>query len=201
MPAVPRETAVAVDTGLAAHMTGMTTIEGKTAAQHIADATVSARAQAESFERSDTDGFLSQWASGLSAQESSAKAELAAAGGTIETQALFLLDGTVASTHEIHGQYGYSWVLNDIAAEALGRRFLSTSGARKGQRRYDADRAKGVTLGTIRVPGYVTMSGADGARGLGGCLSVHVVTLPRVDALMAGEFTVLATDDGPTDDR
>jgi len=182
-------------------MTGMTTIEGKTAAQHIADATVSARAQAESFERSDTDGFLSQWASGLSAQESSAKAELAAAGGTIETQALFLLDGTVASTHEIHGQYGYSWVLNDIAAEALGRRFLSTSGARKGQRRYDADRAKGVTLGTIRVPGYVTMSGADGARGLGGCLSVHVVTLPRVDALMAGEFTVLVTDCGPTSDR
>jgi len=41
-------------------MMGMTTIEGKTAAQHIADATVSARRQAESFERSDTDGFLSQ---------------------------------------------------------------------------------------------------------------------------------------------
>ncbi len=190
-----------MDTCAAAHMMGMTTIEGKTSAQHIADATVSARRQAESFERSDTDGFLSQWAGGLSAQESSAKAELAAAGGTIETQALFLLDGTVASTHEIRGQYGYSWLLNDTAAEALGRRFLSTSGARKGQRRYDADRAKGVTLGTIRVPGYVTMSGADGARGLGGCLSVHVVTLPRVDALMAGEFTVLAPDSGPGSDR
>jgi len=66
---------------------------------------------------------------------------------------LFLLDGTVASTHETHGQYGYSWVLNDTAAAALGRRFLSTSNARKGQRRYDADRSKGVTLGTIRVPG------------------------------------------------
>jgi len=201
LPAVPRETAVAVDTGLAAHMTDMTTIEGKTSAQHSADATVSAHRQAESIERSDTDGFLSQWANGLSAQESSAKAELAAAGGMIETQALFLLDGTVASTHEIHGQYGYSWVLNDTAAAALGRRFLSTSGARKGQRRYDADRSKGVTLGTIRVPGYVTMSGADGARGLSGCLSVHVVTLPRVDSLMAGEFTVLATDCGPTSDR
>jgi len=75
------------------------------------------------------------------------------------------------------------------------------SSARKGQRRYDADRSKGVTLGTIRVPGYVTMGGADGARGLSGCLSVHVLTLPRVDALMAGEFTVLATDSGPTSDR
>ena len=112
-----------------------------------------------------------------------------------------LLDGTVASTHETHGQYGYSWVLNDTAAAALGRRFLSTSNARKGQRRYDADRSKGVTLGTIRVPGYVTMAGADGARGLGGALSVHVVTLPRVDALMAGEFTVLAPDIGPGSDR
>jgi len=201
LPAVPRETAVVVDTGAAAHIVGMTTIEGKTSAQHTADATNSARARSESIERSDTDGFLSQWASGLSAQESSAKAELAAAAGMVETQALFLLDGTVASTHETRGQYGYSWVLNDTAAEALGRRFLSTSGARKGQRRYDADRSKGVTLGTIRVPGYVTMSGADGARGLGGCLSVHVVTLPRVDSLMAGEFTVLATDSGPTSDR
>jgi len=45
------------------------------------------------------------------------------------------------------------------------------------------------------------MSGADGARGLGGCLSVHVVTLPRVDSLMAGEFTVLAPDSGPGSDR
>lgn len=132
-----------MDTFPAAHIFGMTTIEGKTAAQHTADATVSARAQAESFERSDTDGFLSQWASGLSAQESSAKAELAAAGGMIETQALFLLDGTVASTHETRGRYGYSWVLNDTAAAVLGRRFLSTSSARKGQQRYDADRSKG----------------------------------------------------------
>lgn len=45
------------------------------AAAHRAEA-------AASFERCDTDGFLSQWASGLSGQLADRKADIAAAGGT-----------------------------------------------------------------------------------------------------------------------
>lgn len=147
----------------------------------------------DSFERSDTDGFLSQWASGLSAQKARLEADLLEAGGLMETTALFNLDGTVASTHQGYGQWGVYWVLNDEAAARFGKRFFSPSKAKKAQRRYDTDRDKGFTEGRIRVAGYVDFKGANAT-------SVRAYTLPRVDAMKAGEYEVLTADSGPDRD-
>lgn len=191
---------VAADGHRAAHILGMT-ITDRTAADHLADAADAERRRSESIERCDTDGVLTQWANGLDAQKSRDMAELAAAGGMIDMSALFLLDGTLAATRQTRGRYGWSWVLTDTAAEALGRRFLSTSRARSGQRRYDSDRTKGVTIGALRVPGRVVLTCPDGATGLSGCTSVSVATVAQSDALAEGRYTVLATDTGPGADR
>lgn len=154
-----------------------------------------AAAEAErhaSWERSDTDGFVSQAASGIMAAKYRAEAQLAEDGGLMEYRVPFLLDGTVASTHLGHGQYGAYWVLNDHAAKVIGKRFLNESEAYEAKRRYNANAKKGVHFGTIRVKGYVTLSG--GGKGTGGMSSVRPVTLPIIDDLKAGNYTVVAVD-------
>lgn len=148
-----------------------------------------------SFERCDTDGFLSQWASGITGQLNSLKADLARNFGLIEIDALFNLDGTVASTHNADGQYGEYWVLNDDAAERFGKRFFSPSKANSAAKRSAADRKKGFTIGTVRVAGYAKTWAPAGARGLGGCTQVSVRTFPVVDELRVGNYEVLSTDD------
>jgi hypothetical protein len=173
--------------------------EREAAAQaHEAKARAAEEERAASFERCDTDGFVSQWASGLTAAKERIAADLARTGGLRDRDALFLLDGTLASTHEASGDYGLYWVLNDEAAAKLGRRFLSTSNARKGATRYRNDEKKGVRVGTIRVRHYADLSG--GGRGLGGACSVAAVARPDVDALKRGDFEVVTTDNGPGED-
>ena len=70
-----------------------TKIEGKTAAEWREEAEMAHRAKEESFERCDTDGFLSQWAHGLHSQLAHAKAKLADNGGMATKPALFNLKG------------------------------------------------------------------------------------------------------------
>lgn len=144
-----------------------------------------------SFDRCDTDGFLSQWASRLSAQKHRAQAALIDDGGTIETLAVFTLDGQIASAHQGFGQYGEYWVLNDAAAEVYGKRFFSPSKARPGVA-YRNDRAKGFVFGFIRVAAYVKVAGS--GTGLGGLYSAQVVTLPVVEDLKSGNYVVVSTD-------
>lgn len=163
-----------------------------TAQEHREAANASRKRQAESFERSDTDGFLSQWASDLTAREHEAWASLLEDDGMIVTQALFDLDGNVASTHSAYGQYGRYWVLNDSAAERYGKRFFSPSNAQNPEREWKNNRAKGFTLGLISVEGYVDIA-ANGT-GLSGAASAHIVVRPVVDRLKSGEYRVLTTD-------
>jgi hypothetical protein len=67
-----------------------------------------------SFQRSDTDGFLSQWASGLSAARDRLQADIVEAGGLHRFPALFDLDGRYIPARVIEGQWGKRWmVLND----------------------------------------------------------------------------------------
>lgn len=155
------------------------------------------RCAAESFERSDTDGFLSQWASGITARKLRAQADLAEAGGMIEIEALFNLDGTVASTHYGYGQYGPYWRLNDVATAHYGKRFLNPSKARKAATRKRNMQAKGFTVGTIKVRGYVDIVGS--GTGLSGCASAQVATLPVVDDLREGRYEIVGTDTDDTD--
>jgi len=168
------------------------TYKGKTPDQWRAAAEQSYRNADESFERSDTDGFLSQWASGCLAAEYLASARLAEQDGLIEVQALFNLDGTIASTHcGYNEQYRRDyWVLNDDAAARYGRRFYNPSGAKKAATRNANDRKKGFTVGKIRVAGYVTLAGE---------VTVHAVTRPVVDDLRSGAYDIIAAEDDTVD--
>lgn len=163
-----------------------------TAQEHREAAAAATRAAQESFERSDTDGFLSQWASGLTAQKHRAEAALIEAGGVIEALVLFDVDGNIASTHQGFSQYGEYWVLNDAAAEKYGKRFFSPSKAFRPGVAYRNDRAKGFVFGYVEVAGYVEI--VSSGTGLSSFASARVVTAPSVEALKAHDFKVVATD-------
>lgn len=64
-------------------------LDGKTEQEWREASYKSMEAKEESFDRCDTDGFLSQWAHGLSSVLSQTKAEIAANGGMAEFPALF----------------------------------------------------------------------------------------------------------------
>lgn len=166
--------------------------EGMTAADHRAAASASYKEKARSEYDSDTDGFLSQWASGLNAQEHLAWADLLDNGGKTRMRVLMNLDGTVASTHLHYGQYGASWVLNDEAAARFGKRFLNESEAASAARRRATMAKKGFTFGTIEVDGYVTTSGS--GTGLSGAASVRVVTVADLDKVKAGDYKIIIAD-------
>lgn len=76
------------------------------ARQHEQDA-------AESFDRCDTDGFLSQWASGVNAAKARVEADVIEAGGVATFWRLRLetLDGEPVRAKLIDGRYGECWAL------------------------------------------------------------------------------------------
>lgn len=76
--------------------------------------------RADSFERCDTDGFLSQWASGLTAQHRSAEARLLEDGGVAEFITLFDLDGNWVPSRLVEGKYGTSWMVLDETGKRTG---------------------------------------------------------------------------------
>lgn len=69
------------------------------------------QAAADSFDRCDTDGFLSQWASGITAQLKRREADVLEAGGVHEFACLTDLDGNWVPSKLIDGRYGLCWAL------------------------------------------------------------------------------------------
>lgn len=80
------------------------------------------RAQ-ESFERCDTDGFLSQWASDLNGRTNLLKAEVIENGGKATFVGLYEGSRRVAAK-EIQTNYGTTWILSDEEASKFGRKFV-----------------------------------------------------------------------------
>lgn len=113
----------------------------------------------ESFERCDTDGFLSQWASGRMAGLKRLEADIAEAGGMWEFPALFDLEGNLVPAKQVEGQYGMSWKLLDDRGWCAG--WFNPSKARSDdvQRRNNAK--KGYYIGTVRVPAFADMVGTN----------------------------------------
>lgn len=166
------------------------TFKGKTAAEWRAMATRSQRQKAESWERSDTDGFMTQWASDVCSREYLTCADLIEQGGMTEMQVPFV-DGKVASTDYREGQYGWYWLLTVEAARVTGSRFFTPSKADKSATRRKNNAKKGVTMGTIRVKGDVVMHGNR--------YHVSPYIVADEDALRAGEYEVISTDNDTTD--
>jgi hypothetical protein len=122
--------------------------------QQAADAR---RRSFESFERSDTDGFLSQWASDTVAREYDAWASLAENGYKAEFDALFDLDGNLLDAFETEGKFGMYWLIRKPGG---GVEFFTASSARKGATRLKNDRRKGYTVGTVLMDAYVKLTGS-----------------------------------------
>lgn len=75
----------------------------------------------ESFQRCDTDGFLSQWALGIGAQKNRLQAGIEEAGGVSEFAALFDVEtGERVAAKLIDGRFGLCWALCDEAGEFIG---------------------------------------------------------------------------------
>lgn len=88
----------------------------KQASEHYAKAE-------ESFQRSDTDGFLSQWANTITAQKKEVQAIIEENGGKYEFPALFDGDRRV-DAKKIRGRFGFVWLLSDEEEERYGRKFI-----------------------------------------------------------------------------
>lgn len=138
--------------------------------QRAADAR---RGAAESWERSDTDGALSQWASGLSAREYDAWAELAENDYQAEFPALFDTDGNLLDAREVETRYGWAWLIRNPDGTIS---WFNPSQARKGATRLKNDKAKGYTIGTVIMDAYADLAG-------GSIMSVSVVVRPCPGAL------------------
>ena len=136
--------------------TSTPTYDGLTADQWRAKATESRQRSYDSFQRSDTDGFLSQWASDSVAREYDLCARLAEADGMWEFVAVFDLDGNLVPAVQRQNQWGYYWCIYDNP-ECKGRpvAFFTESKARKAATRNRNNAKKGYTIGLIRARGRV----------------------------------------------
>jgi hypothetical protein len=131
------------------------------------------RAQAaESFERCDTDGFLSQWASGLSAQRAALQAEIVRSGGRAQFRGLYLGDEripAVPAQRMWEGQTSYHWRLAPEAEARFGRRYIPRATSRGPGR---IMKALGLSERAEMAPAYAAVRGS--GTGLSGCASAYV---------------------------
>lgn len=84
----------------------------------------------DSFDRCDTDGFLSQWSSGLNAQLCRAKAEIAENGGVMPFEVLLEVDNGNRRVNAklVNGQFGAVWLLSEAEEGYFGRKFIPFAG-------------------------------------------------------------------------
>lgn len=131
----------------------------KTASDYRAEATQHEQNALDSFERCDTDGFLSQWASGLNAEKARVNARLAENGGKAEFPALFTLRGELVAAKLIPTQYGTAWgVLATDDPESEIVKWVGAFPARK-----STMEKKGYREGRVLAPAYTKISGSSTA--------------------------------------
>jgi len=124
------------------------------AATMRANAQQSRAADVESFERCDTDGFLSQWGHRSMASEYEAKASLIESHGRAEFPAIFTPGGELIDATRVQSQFGgWRWRTAD-------RRYLNQSAAKSAERRAATNLASGFVLGTISDAAYVELAGS-----------------------------------------
>jgi hypothetical protein len=137
------------------------------AAQHRADA-------AESFERCDTDGFVTQAASGLNAQKDDMAARIADAGGVwrFERVVLARLDGSAVDARVVSTKYGERWRVDADDAWLPYMPARESTLARRGY--YER-------VETAVAPAAAIHWSPPGARGFSGLTSVQTIII-RTDA-------------------
>lgn len=142
---------------------------------------------AESWERSDTDGFLSQWASGISSSLALTKADICDAQGLDQFTGLFEGTRRVRAkqvTFQDKFTHGTKtlWLLDD--SEDFGRKWIPV-GARS-----RVQKTLGLTERSEVAPAWACTAG--GGTGLAGCSSVFVKTFRTGDEW--GQDAILVED-------
>lgn len=105
----------------------------------------------DSWDRSDTDGFLSQWAGNVMGGKYIALAGIAEDGGTIVISALFDLNGKFVPARLVDTAYGCSWGLIDSEDPERFSGWFNPSNAKNESRRIANNAKKGFYIGSIRV--------------------------------------------------
>ncbi len=118
-----------------------------------AEATQHDRDAFDSFERCDTDGFLSQWASRLTADKKRLEADLIEAGGVMTILGPVTADGEPVRFKTVDTRYGRKWLVlddNDDAVAWLDPYAVNLSTYRK----------KGYNLGRYEVKAIAKIAGS-----------------------------------------
>ena len=132
------------------------------------------RRKEESFQRCDTDGFLSQWAHGINARQDDRNADILRAGGTAVFPALFDLQGRRVKARIVNTKYGRRWCVLDADGNAVA--WIAV-----GPKQAWTTIKHGFVEGFERAPAKARISAPAGATGLGGAASCYVETV-RTDA-------------------
>jgi hypothetical protein len=96
----------------------------------LAQSAAQDRARAESFERCDIDGFVSQWAHGINADKARMEVQILRNGGYAQFWVLLDADDNVIADrmHWFQNQYSFAWQgkwrLGDDDAAKYGRRWV-----------------------------------------------------------------------------
>lgn len=128
----------------------------KTAAEWLELAEQSARTSRESFERSDTDGFLSQWANDSMSRMYRSLAELAKDGGMAEFVVLATAEGVeIEGARQVETSYGFSWVHED----EQGTHWFNESNAQNPAVAARRNAEKGYSFITVKKPAVARFAG------------------------------------------
>jgi hypothetical protein len=136
------------------------------------EAAAAYQAKADSFDRCDTDGFLSQWASGITGDLKRTQREILKNGGYAVFPVLVDGDGNIVSTEtrSFQNKYDYSWdrkwLVPDSIADGLGRKWIPTGKTSRIQKQL------GLHEETRWFPAYAKIEGR--GTGLAGAASCYV---------------------------
>jgi hypothetical protein len=165
-----------------------------TEAEHLAKALQHEQDAIDSFDRCDTDGCVSQWASGVLAAEEREKAYLASRGGVDDFAALFDLSGNLVAAKLVTTRYGLTWGL--LANDDPSSRIVGWVSAFP--KRDSTMARKGYYEGTVRCPAHVALAGS--GTGLSGALSVRPY-IRRNDHGFSRNVEVIDNGHGPKPER
>jgi hypothetical protein len=144
------------------------TVQSREAARYEAAASNNIQNAHDSFERCDTDGFVSQWASGITAELNREKARICRQEGFDTFTGLYSGDTRVRAKI-VNGRYGSVWFIDDSDRDITGRREFIPVGSRS-----KVQRELGLSERQETAPAWACTAGS--GTGLSGACSVRVIT-------------------------
>lgn len=146
--------------------------QGKSAEQLRAEAAASRQRSEDSFERCDTDGFLSQWASDMTARLYEEQARIVEQGGKAMFKGLYHGERRVAAklvempAYNRPHQTRLTWRLREDEVARFGRRFLPLGDRSRVQKALGLSEHYEMAAAEAKIGGS--------GRGLGGCASAYI---------------------------